>query len=159
MSKNEYSYSVNSEIDRAFPYLVSLNEKLKETGKGYYKKDDDKATFFQMLKYYFSKRKYEHIDVNKKYMKSKMFKKDGYTFSLKLHRTVSNNVFDSPYLYEFFVNIRYGNDTIEKQLYKTFKKSDEALNYYFDMLGVFKHLTRRDLMEMIFKEIEKELKQ
>lgn len=45
----------------------------------------------------------------------------------------------------------------KNQFYKKIDTKEEAIKYYKDMEGVFKHLKRRDLIERLFKEKQSEI--
>lgn len=85
------------------------------------------------------------------------FRKDGYDFLLRTTRVYKETDTTTRYYYEFFVNIKYNFETKNKQFYKRFTCEAELKKYFEDMEGVFKHLTRRDLIERLFKIKKKEI--
>lgn len=158
---SEIKYSVNSEIDKAFPYLNSLNEQLKENKKGYYEERNNNVTIKKIIKYYFSKNKTTNvssINSGKRYIKSKSYYKDGYTFYIRFNSFINNDPFNICEMYEIYVNIKYDKEKIEKQLYTLIDNREEAFDKFYDLMGMFKYLKRRDIIEMIIKDSKEKLK-
>ena len=94
---------------------------------------------------------------NKKYLNSKVFKKDGYTFTIKIVRTINKDIFNPQYVYQFYSTLKYGKETRDKLLYEEFLDKDQAIKYFLQMEGVFKNLKRRDLIEKIFKDFQNKI--
>ena len=157
----EIKYSTNSEIDKAFPYLNSLNEQLKEKKKGYYEEKSSEVTIKKLIKYYFSNNKITKInnaDCQRKYIKSKSFFKDGYTFHIRFNSFINNDPLNNCEMFEIYVNIKYDKEKIEKQLYTLTDDRTKAFDKFYDLMGMFKYLTRRDIIEMIIKDSNEKLK-
>ncbi len=158
MLDEDQRYSLESEIDRAFPSLDKLDEelnRLKIADKSNIKKK--KCNFFNI----FCKKKKSSLFNNssrvllrKKTLKHREYFKDGYIFRIQL---IQRYYEDEIYYYEFSVNIKYSELVKKNQFYKKFININEAKKYYSDMEGVFKHLTRRDLIERLFKEKKQEI--
>lgn len=172
MSESKTSYSIESEIDKAFPYLNELDEEISRL-----KKIIDKRKLAKKSPQSAKKRKFnlfrisrhqkienkediEIIDTPKKLrrktLKHHKYTKDGYEFHIRIINIYEDitNLTDH---YEFSVRIKFGEQIKNNQFYKEILNKDVALQYYKNMEGVFKHLTRRDLMERLFKEKRKEI--
>jgi len=167
MIDEDVKYTPESEIDKAFPYLEKLDEEITK-----YKKNTDKKLPHTIKKKRFilfkifrkQKLKSKKIDklintskkLRRKTLKHRNYIKDGYEFHIRLVNIYEDitNITDH---YEFSVSIKYNEQIKKEQFYKSFNNKDEALQHYKNMEGVFKHLTRRDLMERLFKEKTKEI--
>ena len=154
------TYMIESEIDKAFPYLDKLNEEINIAKKLEANKTNEKYKFdfFRIFK---SNKKNEIekeniIGKNTKYLKSKNYKKDGYEFRIKLNMKYDDSQLKSCY-YEFFVNIKYAEEKRKKEFYKVFFNKEDAKKYYSNWEGIMKNLTRRDIMEKLFHEKINEL--
>lgn len=145
---------IESEIDKAFPYLDELNAKLKLLNENKLTKSTSLTTIFKLYKK--EKRKLL-TKKRRRTLNSKSHWKDGYDFTIKLQCIYDSKNCNNCY-YEFFANIKYGFETREKEYYKKFYNIDKAKKYYNDIEGVFKNLKRRELMEKLFKEKESEIK-
>lgn len=167
----EESYTMESEIDKAFPYLDKLDEEINTLKNSITKKIKEKESSVKPQKEksnflnFFKKREIVEIkepinkqpqNLKRKSMKSHTFKKDGYEFLIRLGCMYDENT-NTPYYYEFNVHIKYYDVRRKNQFYKKIDNIDEAKQYYKDMEAVFKHLRRRDLMERLFKEKQQEI--
>lgn len=164
MLDQDVSYSIESEIDKAFPYLNKLDEEIVQlkqiADKNKLSKESSKIVQkrkFNFFNFFLVKNKTNLNVINSpkklrlKTLKHHNFVKDGYEFHIRIVNIYEDktNITDH---YEFTVTISF-NEVIKKnQFYKKISNKEEALQYYKDMEGVFKHLTRRDLMERLFKE-------
>lgn len=161
MIYEETSYRKESEIDNAFPYLDQLNQELDELIKKKETLSTNQKPKFSIVSIFKNKKTnimpLEIIE-KKKLIKSSSYKKDGYYFRMRLYRIYNEKYTAQTLHFEFYVNIKYVNVIKNKQFFKKFMNINEAKQYYDDMCGVFKHLRRRDLMEMLFKEKEEEIK-
>lgn len=161
MIYEETSYRKESEIDNAFPYLDQLNQELDELIKKKEALSTNQKPKFSIVNIFKNKKTnimpLEIIE-KKKLIKSSSYKKDGYYFRMRLYRIYNEKYTAQTLHFEFYVNIKYVNVIKNKQFFKKFMNINEAKQYYDDMCGVFKHLRRRDLMEMLFKEKEEEIK-
>lgn len=171
MLEQDVSYSMESEINRAFPYLDKLDEEISKLKKISDKKklSEKSPKIVQKKKFNFfniflvrknNKASVKIIDIPKKLrrktLKHRNYIKDGYEFHIRIVNIYEDqtNLTDH---YEFSVTITF-NETVKKdQFYKEMNNKEEALQYYKNMEGVFKHLTRRDLMERLFKEKQQEI--
>lgn len=151
------NYIKESEIDKAFPYLDELDKEISKLKLQLSELQKNNQTFFQKL--FNIKRRESEIDdsikIKRTYCKKHKFKKDGYEFLLRTTRVYKEIDTSNPYYYEFFVNIKYNFESKNEQFYKRTTHENELKKYFEDMEGVFKHLTRRDLIERLFK-IKKE---
>lgn len=161
MIYEETSYRKESEIDNAFPYLDQLNQELDELIKKKEALSTNQKPKFSIVSIFKNKKTnimpLEIIE-KKKLIKSSSYKKDGYYFRMRLYRIYNEKYTAQTLHFEFYVNIKYVNVIKNKQFFKKFMNINEAKQYYDDMCGVFKYLRRRDLMEMLFKEKEEEIK-
>lgn len=161
MIYEETSYHKESEIDNAFPYLDQLNQELNELIKKKEALSTNQKPKFSIVSIFKNKKTnimpLEIIE-KKKLIKSSSYKKDGYYFRMRLYRIYNEKYTAQTLHFEFYVNIKYVNVIKNKQFFKKFMNINEAKQHYEDMCGVFKHLRRRDLMEMLFKEKEEEIK-
>lgn len=148
-------YMIESEIDKAFPYLDELNKELSILEKG--KTISKKINLLNIFSF-FKKTSYDLIANNTKPIKSKTYKKDGYKFIVKFNMKY-NESNSKPYYYEIFINIIYSKEKRCKEFYKKFNDIIEARECYKTWEGMFKHLTRRDIMEILFKEKLESIKQ
>lgn len=160
----EIKYRKESEIDKAFPYLDELNANLKELKKEVkIELPEPTKRKFSILNI-FSFRKNtsckktkvleeseEIIPKKTKYISSKKFKKDGYEFLIRFNMKYNEST-SKPSYYEVFINIKYYEEKRNKEFYKKFKDYNEANTHYNNWEGMLKHLTRRDIMERLFKE-------
>lgn len=162
-------YNVESEIDKAFPYLDELDKKiyqleiskkrklLKESPKNKHKK---KFSLLNIFRFHKAKDKKGRTDtplnLRRKTLKHHEYPKDGYIFRIQLVQRYNEN---DIYYYEFSVNIKYRESIKKEQFYKKILDLNEAKEYYEKMAGVFRHLKRRDLMEKLFKEKRELIKQ
>lgn len=153
----DFSYTINSEIDQAIPYLDTLISETKKLKKGYFKEIDNNPSLLKLIKFKLRKNKFNSLDYNKKYLNSKVFKKDGYTFTIKIVRTINKDIFNPQYVYQFYSTLKYGKETRDKLLYEEFLDKDQAIKYFLQMEGVFKNLKRRDLIEKIFKDFQNKI--
>lgn len=161
MSDQDVSYSMNSEIDKAFSYINELDKeievlksKIKERKKYYEKQNFIKKLFIPKIPNLLID---DTKNIKRNYYKIKKYDKDGYSFLLRTTRVFNIENTNEPCYYEFFVNIKYSFETKSRQFYKRFYNLEETNKYMKDMEGVFKHLTRRDLMERLFKEKKEEI--
>lgn len=167
MLDQDVSYSIQSEFDKAFPYLDELDDEISILKNAIEKKKlAEKSpvhkTKFSYLKFILFKiQKKEIVKINKpsqklrfKTLKSHKYNKDGYLFYIRLIQKFDE---EKIHYYEFSVNIIF-NDLVKKeQFYKQINDINDAKQYYKDMEGVFKYLTRRDLMEKLFKMKRQEI--
>lgn len=171
MLDQEVSYSMESEINKAFPYLDILDEEIIKYKK-IIKEDISKKSSplvqkkgFSLLKIFklqkSQNKKITKLVNNPKKLRIKTLKhhnyiKDGYEFHIRIINVFEDitNITDR---YEFSVSIQYNDETRKNQFYKKFECKEDALQYYKNMEGVFKHLTRRDLMERLFEEKKQEI--
>lgn len=167
MLDEDVSYSMESEINRAFPYLDKLAEEIARL-----KKIIDKKVLSEKSPQIAQKKKFNLFNIflvkknktkmntkivnNPKKMRMRTLKhrnyiKDGYEFHIRIVNIYEDNTNITDH-YEFSVTITFNEMVKKNQFYKEMYEKEEALQYYKDMEGVFKHLTRRDLMERLFKE-------
>lgn len=156
MFDEEQSYHIESEIDKALPYLDELNLKilsLKKENTSSNVTIKKKFNIFNIFKK--ADKSIESIKEippkNTKYIKYKKYQKDGYEFTVKLNMKYNDST-ANPCFYEVFVNIKYCNERRDKEFYRKYNNIDEAKEYYISWEGMLKHLTRRDIMERLFKE-------
>jgi len=161
MLDEDVSYSKESVIDRAFPFIDELDNQINtlKLQLEEVRNKDNNLNFFKKL---FNKKNIneefdDSIKIKRNYCKMHKFRKDGYDFVLRSTRVYKENDPTTPYYYEFFVNIKYNFETKNKQFYKRFACENESKKYFEDMEGVFKHLTRRDLIERLFIIKQKEI--
>lgn len=164
MLDQDVSYSIESELDRAFPYLNKLDEEIYQLKNNIEKKkltskSPVDKTKFKFLKFILFKK--EVISTNKisqklrfKTLKHKKYSKDGYFFDIKLLQRFDD---EKIHYYEFSVNISFNGLVKKEQFYKRIDNIEDAKEYYKNMEGVFKHLRRRDLMERLFKMKQQEI--
>lgn len=172
MLDQDVSYSMESEINKAFPYLDKLDEEIAKYKKNVDKKLSNKSPLTVQKKKFSLFKIFRHqkpqnkevvklvntpIKLRRKTLKHRNYIKDGYEFHIRVVNIYEDitNISDH---YEFSVSIQYNEQTKKNQFYKEFIDKDEALQHYKNMEGVFKHLTRRDLMERLFKEKKQEIK-
>lgn len=142
---------IESEIDRAFPYLDELNKLIEKSDNTIQKNNYHPIlSFFGIRKNLITHEPIITIQ-RKRLVKSKTFFKDGYDFSIKLY-LIFDEANPKYFYYEFFANIKYGFEVRKREFYKKFYNKDEAKKYYEDMEGVFRLLKRRELMERLFKQ-------
>lgn len=161
MIYEDTSYRKESEIDNAFPYLDQLNQELNDLIKKKEALSTNQKPKFNIVSIFKNKKTNimpMEIIEKKTLIKSSSYKKDGYYFRMRLYRIYNEKYTAQTLHFEFYVNIKYVNVIKNKQFFKKFMNINEAKQYYDDMCGVFKHLRRRDLMEMLFKEKEEEIK-
>lgn len=151
------NYMIESEIDKALPYLDELNEELSILEKENPINSSKKVSLLNIFSF-FRKTSYELIANNTKLIKSKTYKKDGYKFIVKFNMKY-NESNSKPYYYEVFINIIYSEEKRYKEFYKKFNDIIEARGCYKTWEGMLKHLTRRDIMELLFKEKLESIKQ
>lgn len=171
MSENdlykEVKYRKESEIDKAFDYINKLDTEIKSLEQQLLLKVNEvkfNYSIIKKIKTLFKKRIKVDLVNNttkhsKKTLKRKSFKKDGYTFNIYLtknHIDINNK---SIFLYEFFSNIVYDNVKCKNQFYTKFDDELSAKQYFEQMQGVFKNLTRRDLIERLFNEKLKKIEE
>lgn len=166
MIDEDVKYTPESEIDKAFPYLDKLDEEIDKYKKRAKKLPqivkNKKFILFKIFRKQMlgSKNIGKIINTTKKLrkktLKHRNYIKDGYEFHIRVVNIYEDitNITDH---YEFSVSIKYKEQIKKDQFYKSFNNKDEALHHYKNMEGVFKHLTRRDLMERLFKEKMKEI--
>lgn len=173
ISESKTSYLIESEIDKAFPYLNELDEEITHLKKIIDKRklakkslQSTKKKRFKLFRI-FRQQKIENKEdiknvgtpkkLRRKTIKHHKYIKDGYEFHIRIINIYEDitNLTDH---YEFSVRIKFGKQIKNNQFYKEMLNKDEALQYYKNMEGVFKHLTRRDLMERLFKEKRQEIK-
>lgn len=147
------NYMKESEIDKAFPYLDELNTKLAALQKNATIDSPAKRKFhiFSFFKDTSDKKVDEMIATNTKYIKSKTYKKDGYQFLVRFNMKYNEST-SKPCYYEVYINIKYSEEKRNKEFYRKFNDVNEAREYYDNWEGMLKHLTRRDIMERLFKE-------
>ncbi len=171
MIDEDIKYVPESEIDKAFPYLDKLDEEIAKYKKNADKKLSKKSPQtvqrkrFNLFKI-FKHQKPESKEIAKlinsakklrrKTLKHHNYIKDGYEFHIRVVNIYEDITNITDY-YEFSVSIKYNEQIKKDQFYKKFNNKDEVLQYYKNMEGVFKHLTRRDLMERLFKEKMQEI--
>lgn len=158
MLEQDVKYSIESEIDKTFPYLDRLDEEINQLKKSIDKKSPvNRHKKFNFLNIFLIKKPIKetvkinnnHPKLRRKTLKYHNYSKDGYIFRIQLIQKYDDI---SVKYFEFSVNITF-NDLIKKdQFYKKFETPSEAKQYYSNMEGVFKHLKRRDLIERLFKE-------
>ena len=153
---------IESEIDKAIPYLDKLNTEISQlkTGKlrGSYRSKSlnipKKFSLFSLFKKKVTINQKVSTTAKRRQVRKQSYIKDGYTFTIKLY-CVSDG---KNQYYEFFADIKYGDEIRKKEYYRTFTDIDKAKKHYEDMKGVFKILRRRELMEKLFTEKLKEIK-
>ena len=64
----DFSYTINSEIDQAIPYLDTLISETKKLKKGYFKEIDNNPSLLKLIKFKLRKNKCNSLDYNKKYL-------------------------------------------------------------------------------------------
>lgn len=167
MLDQDVSYSIESEIDKAFPYLDKLDEEISILKNTIEKKKlvekspmvKTKFNFLNFLLFKLSKEKTVKISkspqkLRYKTLKSHKYSKDGYIFYIRLLQRFDE---EKIYYYEFSVNITFSEIVKKEQFYKKIDNIDDAMHYYNDMNGVFKYLKRRDLMERLFNIKKQEI--
>lgn len=169
MLEQDVTYSIESEIDKAFPYLDKLDmeltqlkdniEKEKLLNKSPMEEQNKRISFLKLfLSRKPEKKAVKVIDkpakLRKKTLKYQNYSKDGYIFRIQLIQKYDDI---SIKYYEFSVNITFDNLVKKEQFYKRFDDVNEAKLHYSNMDGVFKHLKRRDLMERLFNEKQQEI--
>lgn len=172
MLYEDASYSIYSEIDKTFPYLDELDNKIDQLkqiieSKKLLEKSPEviQKKQFNIFKI-FSLQKSKKIECKKiiknqkklrtKTLKHHNFYKDGYDFHIRIVNRFEDDPNTTDY-YEFTVSIKYKDMEKKNQFYKKIDTKEEAIKYYKDMEGVFKHLKRRDLIERLFKEKQSEI--
>ncbi len=163
MIYEDTKYRKESEIDNAFVYLKKLNnelEKLKKENNNDIIYKSNNTTFKNWFKKKSKIESYsndETIIKKSELLKSEGFKKDGYFFRIRLYKIFNEYDKNQILYYEFYANIKYVNTTIKKQFYKKILDKNDAITYFNNMTAVFRILSRRDLMERLFKEKEEEI--
>lgn len=169
MLDEDTKYSIESEFDKAFPYLDKLDEQIKQLKKEIEEKEllesskEIQSKKFSLFSIFHKKQKNSSfsnklpktvLPLRKKTLKHHEYSKDGYIFRIQLIQRY-NEV--KVHYYEFSVNIKYSELEKKEQFYKKFFDLSEAKQYYGNMEGVFKLLKRRDLIERLFKEKKQEI--
>ncbi len=170
MLEQDVSYSMKSEIDKAFPYLDQLDEEIYQLKTTIEKKKllqkspkNEQKRKFSFLNIFLVKKQEKKeiikendisVKLRKKTLKHHNYFKDGYLFQIHLIQRYDEI---STRYYEFSVDITFDELVKKEQFYKKIYNLEEAKQYYLDMEGVFKCLKRRDLMERLFKEKIKEI--
>lgn len=156
----EIKYRKESEIDKAFDYIDKLDDEIKNLEQQILLNENKimpNKSIFNIFDLFLKKKQKTNLENNtvkitKTTLKRKSYKKDGYVFNIYVTKNSKNTDNESILAYEFFSNILYSDLKCKHQFYKQFYDEPSAKDYFNQMQGVFKNLTRRDLIEKLFDE-------
>ena len=156
----EIKYRKESEIDKAFDYINKLDNEIKDLEQQVLLKENkinvNKSIFHKFNLFLKKKKKInlynDTVKITRTTLKRKSYKKDGYVFNIYVTKNYKNTDNKTIFAYEFFSNILYNDLQCKNQFYKQFYDEPSAKDYFNQMQGVFKNLTRRDLIEKLFNE-------